>query len=160
MVQTMDLVLNSKDASHPQLNSAVWNGYGHSLLYVPVHISPMIFMKSYMQLAAPFLLIISSTFPTVIIQPLSGVWLIWQGGYDWSEIWLLSTYALYILAGLCWLPVVWIQIQLKKMLQIAAASDTPIPPRYYKLFKLWFALGWPAFLGLVIVFFLMVSKPA
>jgi len=99
------------------------------------------------------------TLPAVIIQPLSGAWLVWQGGYNWLDGWLLVTYALYILAGICWLPVVWIQIQLKNMLQIAATNGTSLPVRYNKLFKLWVLLGWPAFLGLVVVFFLMVLKP-
>jgi len=100
------------------------------------------------------------TLPAVIIQPATGAWLVWQGGYSWSETWLMITYGLYILAGLCWLPVVWIQIELKRMLQIAASSGTPLPVRYIKLFKLWFLLGWPAFIGLVAIFFLMVVKPA
>lgn len=99
------------------------------------------------------------TLPAVIIQPLSGAWLVWQGGYGWLDTWLLITYGFYLLAGLCWLPVVWIQIQLKKILKAAATDGTPLPQRYDKLFKLWFMLGWPAFGGLVIIFFLMVLRP-
>lgn len=100
------------------------------------------------------------TFPAVIIQPLTGFWLIYNSGYEWNETWLVITYALYLLAGACWLPVVWIQVQLKKMLQNAAVEQIPLPDRYNKLFRLWFALGWPAFLGLVVVFYMMVTKPA
>ncbi|MBN8520656.1 MAG: DUF2269 domain-containing protein [Alphaproteobacteria bacterium] len=99
------------------------------------------------------------TLPAVIIQPITGFWLIWQGGHGWMDLWLSATYAIYIIAGLCWLPVVWIQIQLKNMLAQAVASGTELPERYYRLFKIWFFLGWPAFIGLVIVFFLMVMKP-
>lgn len=99
------------------------------------------------------------TLPAVIVQPLTGLWLVWQGGYDWMDLWLVITYAIYIIAGLCWLPVVWIQIQLKNMLAVAAENDTDLPPRYHKFFKIWFLLGWPAFIGLVVVFFLMVFKP-
>lgn len=99
------------------------------------------------------------TLPAVIIQPLTGLWLVWQGGYGWADFWLVATYGLYILAGLCWLPVVWMQIQLKNMLIEAVDTGTELPERYHRLFKLWFILGWPAFVGLVIVFFLMVSKP-
>ena len=54
------------------------------------------------------------TLPAVIIQPLTGVWLIWQSGFAWDETWLLITYGIYVIAGVCWLPVVWIQIRLKK----------------------------------------------
>lgn len=99
------------------------------------------------------------TFPAVIIQPLSGAWLVWQGGYDWMDLWLSATYIIYIIAGLCWLPVVWIQVQLKQMVAEAVDSGGELPERYYKLFKVWFLLGWPAFFGLAAVFFLMVFKP-
>ena len=54
------------------------------------------------------------TFPAAIVQPLTGVWLVWRSGYDWMSLWLVVTYILYAVAGACWLPVVWIQIQLKK----------------------------------------------
>lgn len=100
------------------------------------------------------------TFPAVIIQPISGLTMIHMAGFDWSSYWLVMTYIIYIIAGLCWLPVVWIQIQLKKMSTEAVANNTELPEKYYKLFKIWFLLGWPAFLGLVAVFYLMVAKPA
>ena len=99
------------------------------------------------------------TFPAVIIQPLSGVALIHMADYDWTDFWLMATYVIYIIAGLCWLPVVWMQIQLKKMVAEALKSGEPLPARYHRLFKIWFLLGWPAFVGLVAVFYLMVAKP-
>lgn len=99
------------------------------------------------------------TAPAVMIQPLTGFWLIWHGGFGWMDAWLAWTYVIYIVAGACWLPVVWIQIQLKKMLAECLATGAPLPERYHKLFRIWFLLGWPAFIGLVIVFFLMVAKP-
>jgi len=99
------------------------------------------------------------TLPAVVLQPLTGAWLIWQSGYGWLELWLFSTYVLYIIAGICWLPVVWIQIKLKRMLIVAADTNTALTDKYHALFKLWFILGWPAFLGLVTVFYLMVVKP-
>jgi uncharacterized membrane protein len=99
------------------------------------------------------------TLPAVIIQPVTGIWLVWYVGYGWIDVWLSATYAIYIAAGLCWIPVVWIQIQLKNMTLHAAQTGDALPPCYYKLFKIWFILGWPAFIGLVAVFFLMVMKP-
>lgn len=99
------------------------------------------------------------TLPAVIVQPLSGVTLIYMAGFDWSAYWLMATYVIYIIAGLCWLPVVWIQIQLKNMCIEASENGTELPDRYNKLFKIWFFLGWPAFLGLITVFYLMVAKP-
>jgi uncharacterized membrane protein len=100
------------------------------------------------------------TAPAVVIQPLTGIWLILNGGHDWTAPWLMWTYGLYILAGLCWLPVVWIQIRLKKLVKISIDTNTPLPAEYNRLFKIWFALGWPAFISLIAIFFLMVMKPA
>ncbi|MCD8519778.1 MAG: DUF2269 domain-containing protein [Alphaproteobacteria bacterium] len=99
------------------------------------------------------------TFPAVVIQPLSGIALIHMVGYDWTDFWLMATYVIYIIAAACWLPVVWIQIQLKEMARQAVKMGDPLPDRYHRLFKIWFLLGWPAFIGLVIVFYLMVAKP-
>lgn len=99
------------------------------------------------------------TLPAVIVQPATGFWLIYAGGYDWSDSWLFWTFVIYGIAGLCWLPVVWIQIQLKQMVAESVQNQMALPQRYYHLFKIWFVLGWPAFTGLVVVFFLMVVKP-
>lgn len=99
------------------------------------------------------------TFPAVIVQPVTGIWLIWKAGYDWSSLWLVMTYIIYVIAGFCWLPVVWIQIQLKQILSECLITEEPLPARYHKLFKIWFILGWPAFISLIVVFFLMVFKP-
>ncbi len=100
------------------------------------------------------------TLPAVIIQPVSGAWLVWSGGFGWTEPWLVATYGLYILVGLCWLPVVWLQLRMRNLVQEAIATGTDVSPRFHTLFRLWFMLGWPAFIGLVAVFFLMVMKPA
>ncbi len=100
------------------------------------------------------------TFPAAIIQPLSGLGLIYLAGFDWTSQWLVMTYFIYMLAALCWIPVVWIQIQLLNMCKQACEKGTELPARYHVLFKIWFLLGWPAFLGLIVVFYLMVAKPA
>lgn len=99
------------------------------------------------------------TFPATVIQPVTGFWLLNVAGYDPMSLWLLATYSIYAIVGLCWLPVVWIQIQLKKVIQVSIENHAPLPERYHRLFKIWFLLGWPSFIGLVIVFFLMVFKP-
>jgi uncharacterized membrane protein len=100
------------------------------------------------------------TAPAAVLQPVTGAWLTWIGGLRWNDDWLLATYLLYAVAAACWLPVVWIQIRLKRMVAASLASDLPLPAEYHRLFRRWFILGWPAFLGLVVVFFLMVLKPA
>jgi uncharacterized membrane protein len=100
------------------------------------------------------------TAPSVVLQPLTGIWLIWYGGYDWTEPWLLLTYAIYVMVGACWLRVVWIQLQLRKILGRCLKTGEVPPDRFHHLFRQWMILGCPAFAGLVIVFFLMVMKPA
>lgn len=100
------------------------------------------------------------TLPAVAIQPVTGAWLVGAGGFDWTEPWLMTTYGLYVLAGACWLPVVWLQLRMRNMARDAISTGSELPPEYERLFRMWFLLGWPAFLGLVIVFFLMVMKPA
>jgi uncharacterized membrane protein len=99
------------------------------------------------------------TLPAIVVQPVTGFWLIYRNGWDWSEAWLVATYLLYLVAGLCWLPVVWIQLRLRSMLRHAVAANAPLPDAYIRLFRLWFVLGWPAFFGLVAIFFLMVLRP-
>lgn len=99
------------------------------------------------------------TAPAVVIQPLTGAFLVYSGALRPDALWLHATYGLYLLAGACWIPVVWIQIRMRNMLAAALKDNTPLPPAYDKLFRVWFWLGWPAFGGLVIVFFLMVMKP-
>ena len=62
------------------------------------------------------------------------------------------------LVGACWLPVVGIQIQMRRIAD-AAPSDMPLPARYFQLSRMWFLLGWPAFIGVIVIFWLMVTKP-
>lgn len=100
------------------------------------------------------------TLPAVVVQPLSGAWLVWHGGFDWTDRWLVVTYALYLLAGACWLPVVAIQIRIKRMLDAEATGERLDEAALSQLVRMWFVLGLPAFGGLVVVFYLMVAKPS
>lgn len=99
------------------------------------------------------------TLPSVIFQPLSGAWLIWRGGFSWNDYWLVMTYGLYLLAASCWIPVVFIQMRMKAMLEGQLRGESFDQPGFQRLFRLWLALGCPAFAGLIIVFWLMVAKP-
>jgi uncharacterized membrane protein len=99
------------------------------------------------------------TASAVIAQPVSGSLLAWSLGYRMSESWLLASLALYGMIGLCWLPVVGIQIVLRDLARAATAAGTPLPARYHRLFRIWFMLGWPAFLGVIAIFALMVWRP-
>jgi uncharacterized membrane protein len=94
-----------------------------------------------------------------IAQPLTGAWLVWRGGFDPADRWLVVTYLLYLLAGACWLPVVWIQLRVRDQLAVKVTGGPFDSTAHARLRRWWFALGWPAFLALVVVVHLMVTKP-
>lgn len=101
------------------------------------------------------------TAPTVIFQPLSGLYLASQLGVPWSRGWIGWSLVLYVLAGACWLPVVWLQIRMRDIARAAAAQRaTALPTRYWRYARLWVALGIPAFAAMVVTYYLMVVKPA
>jgi uncharacterized membrane protein len=99
------------------------------------------------------------TTPTIILQPLTGLYLIHLAGFPWNARWIVGSVALYFLAGACWLPVVWMQLKMRDMAQEAARTGSDLPPRYWSMLRAWVALGIIAFLALVVVFYLMVAKP-
>jgi uncharacterized membrane protein len=99
------------------------------------------------------------TLPVVVLQPLSGLWLAWYLDISLAQSWLLWSLSLYVLAGVCWLPVVWLQIRLRDMAAAALAQGEGLPRRYRVYMSVWFALGWPAFVAVLVIFYLMVAKP-
>jgi len=99
------------------------------------------------------------TTPAVILQPASGLVLIRLSGIEPTTSWLMAVYGLYVLIGLCWLPVVWLQIRARDLALAAVARGATLPAEYHRVMRLWFALGWPAFLGTMAIFWLMVAKP-
>jgi uncharacterized membrane protein len=98
------------------------------------------------------------TTPTVIFQPLSGLWLVNQLGLPLSTPWVAISLGLYVLAGACWLPVVWLQIRMRDLAGQALAGGHELPPRYWRMARAWFWLGVPAFCAMVLVVALMVFK--
>ncbi|MEN6587463.1 MAG: DUF2269 domain-containing protein [Sulfuricella sp.] len=98
------------------------------------------------------------TTPTVIFQPVSGIWLLQLAGIPFDTPWVVASLSLYLLAGLCWLPVVALQIRMRNLAQQAALTQTELPARYWQDARLWFWLGIPAFAAMVMVVFLMVFK--
>ncbi|HUQ12619.1 MAG TPA: DUF2269 domain-containing protein [Steroidobacteraceae bacterium] len=99
------------------------------------------------------------TTPTIVIQPLTGFYLVHLAGFPLTSRWILWTVGLYLLAGAAWLPVVWMQIRMRDLAITSAEASVPLPPVYWKYLRAWVALGIVAFLALVVVFYLMVVKP-
>jgi len=99
------------------------------------------------------------TASAVILQPLTGFGMALLGGYPLSVGWLRWSIALYVLIGACWLPVVGLQIRMRNLAARAAEEGAGLPAAYFRCYRWWFALGWPAFIGVLVVFYLMVAKP-
>jgi uncharacterized membrane protein len=99
------------------------------------------------------------TTPTVIIQPVTGFWLAHVQGWPWTTGWIMASLALYAVAGACWLPVVWLQMRMRRIAEKAAADGGSLPAVYFLYFRIWFVLGWPAFIAMALTVFLMVFKP-
>jgi uncharacterized membrane protein len=100
------------------------------------------------------------TTTTIVFQPASGLYMVHLAGLPLTTPWIFWSFVLYFLAGACWLPVVWMQIRMRALAQEAVRTDQPLPERYWRYLRAWTALGVPAFLALMLVFWLMVSKPA
>lgn len=100
------------------------------------------------------------TATAVIVQPITGAFLAWEAGYSLWDGWIVVSLALYVFTGLFWLPVVWMQARLRKLAAAAAAAGEPLPPAYHRLFRWWFAFGFPAFAAVMAIFWLMITKPA
>jgi uncharacterized membrane protein len=100
------------------------------------------------------------TATAVIAQPLTGLGLARLIGWPLTEGWLLVSLALYVLTGLFWLPVVWIQLRMRDLARAAAREGLPLPGQYHRLFRIWFACGIPAFLAVLAILWLMLAKPS
>jgi uncharacterized membrane protein len=99
------------------------------------------------------------TATAVIAQPITGVLLARSIGWDLTEGWILASVALYVFAGLFWLPVVWMQTRMRNLAREAAASGAALPAQYHRLFRLWFLFGFPAFGAVLLIFWLMITRP-
>jgi hypothetical protein len=84
--------------------------------------------------------------------------MVWLAGYPLSLPWIWISLVLYAVIGCFWLSVVWLQIRMRNLAVVAATNDTALPPAYFTYYRRWFALGWPAFAGVLAIFWLMVAK--
>jgi uncharacterized membrane protein len=99
------------------------------------------------------------TATAVMAQPITGAMLAWTAGYSLWEGWIVLSIALYLFTGAFWLPVVWMQMQLRDLAATAEREGTPLPARYHRLFWTWFASGFPAFGAVLAIFWLMIARP-
>ena len=99
------------------------------------------------------------TATAVVVQPITGALLAWGLGWSLWEGWIALSLALYVVTGVFWLPVVWIQIRLRDLAREAEAAGTPLPARYHRLWRIWFACGFPAFGAVMGILWLMLTRP-
>lgn len=100
------------------------------------------------------------TATAVIVQPVTGYLLSRQAGFSLSQGWLVASLILYCVAGAFWLPVLWMQARMRDLAQTAASAGKPLPPSYHRLFRLWFACGFPGFGSVMLIVWLMIAKPS
>ena len=98
------------------------------------------------------------TAPAVLFQAVSGVVLVNYLGWSLASAWSLAVWALFLLAGACWLPVLYIQARLSRESHRAASIDA-LPAWFHAWFRRWFGLGVPAFVSVIAIYYLMVAKP-
>ncbi len=99
------------------------------------------------------------TATAVVAQPVTGVLLARWVGYELGEGWIVASIGLYLFTGAFWLPVVWMQSRMRNLAVAAAAAGEPLPAEYHRLFRRWFAFGFPAFTAVLAIFWLMIARP-
>ena len=99
------------------------------------------------------------TATAVVAQPVTGVLLAWKVGYSLFDGWIAWSIVLYFFTGAFWLPVVWMQMKMRDLAAAAVRENRPLPPQYHKLFRWWFAFGFPAFAAVLAIFWLMIARP-
>jgi uncharacterized membrane protein len=99
------------------------------------------------------------TLTAVVLQPVSGGILMVLSATTLTERWLVTSLGLYAVAGLFWIPVVFMQIEMRNLARASATQHQPLPPRYFTLFRRWFVFGIPGFGSVMIILWLMIAKP-
>ena len=100
------------------------------------------------------------TSPAIAVQAVTGIALARLMGFPLTHGWVACAIGLYCIAGLCWLPVVWLQMRMRDLARDSDSQGMPLAPTHWVYARVWFWLGVPAFLSLVVVFWLMVAKPS
>lgn len=100
------------------------------------------------------------TATAAVIQPITGYLLARAIGWPLMEGWVAASLLLYVLVAAFWLPVVWMQIQMRDLARAARDAGVSLPPRYHRLYRWWFACGFPAFAAVLAIVWLMLTRPS
>jgi uncharacterized membrane protein len=99
------------------------------------------------------------TATAVVVQPATGVALALHVGYGLEQGWIELSILLYLVVGAFWLPVLWMQLRMRDLAADAAVRDAALPAEYHRLFRWWFAFGFPAFAAVLAIYWLMITRP-
>ena len=99
------------------------------------------------------------TLSAVIAQPITGALMIMRWGYSFGDFWVVASLSLYVLTGAFWVPVVFMQARMRDLAREAADKGEVLPPAYFKLYRTWFAFGFPAFFAVLAILWLMLTRP-
>src|SRR5579871_679980 len=99
------------------------------------------------------------TLSAVIAQPVTGGILMMLSSTSITEGWFVTSLVLYAVAGLFWVPVIFMQMEMRDLARVAAEKGQPLPPRYLVLFRRWFVFGIPGFGSVMMILYLMIAKP-
>ena len=99
------------------------------------------------------------TATAVVAQPVTGLLLAREVGYALGEGWIVLSLVLYVVTGAFWLPVVWTQTRMRDLAAAASAGNAPLAEAYHRLFRLWFAFGFPAFAAVLAIYWLIIARP-
>lgn len=99
------------------------------------------------------------TATAAIAQPITGYLLAKSAGWPLTSGWVALSLGLYVFVGALWLPVVWMQLRMRNLARAARDAGAPLPDAYHRLFRWWFAFGFPAFAAALVIVWLMLTKP-
>jgi uncharacterized membrane protein len=99
------------------------------------------------------------TATAVVAQPVTGLMLARTAGYPLDTGWIVMSIGLYLFTGAFWLPVVWMQSRMRSLARAAAEAGAALPAEYHRLYRWWFAFGFPAFTAVLAIFWLMIARP-
>lgn len=100
------------------------------------------------------------TLSAAIVQPITGVALAQIAGYPLASGWIIASVALYVFTGAFWIPVVLMQKKMRDLARASADANAPLPDEYHRLYRRWFAFGFPAFFAVLTIFWLMIARPS
>jgi uncharacterized membrane protein len=94
-----------------------------------------------------------------VLQPLTGIAMLYLKGYKLTNTWAIAVFTCYGIAAVCWFIVVYLQIRCRDLAIAALKANTALPKQYQPYFVAWVILGVPAFLSLIVIFYLMANNP-